>query len=88
MTQNFQWWQKAAFDQIYPRSFADGNGDGIRNFPGILSRLDYPQELGSGAIWLSPHDPSPQFDVSYDKPMVNLKRVKLAPFEILLTESI
>ncbi|MBN1370493.1 MAG: alpha-glucosidase [Anaerolineaceae bacterium] len=66
VTHSFKWWQKAVFYQIYPRSFADGNGDGIGDIPGIISRLDYLQDLGVDAIWLSPHYPSPQFDVGYD----------------------
>jgi Glycosidases len=63
---NLKWWQKAVFYQIYPRSFADGNGDGIGDFPGIIERLDYLADLGIDALWLSPHFPSPQFDVGYD----------------------
>lgn len=63
---DLKWWQRAVFYQIYPRSFADGNGDGIGDFPGIISRLDYLQDLGIDAIWLSPHFPSPQFDYGYD----------------------
>ena len=66
MTHSLKWWQKAVFYQIYPRSFADGNGDGIGDLPGIINRLDYLQGLGIDAIWLSPHYPSPQFDVGYD----------------------
>ena len=62
----FPWWQTAVFYQIYPRSFADGNGDGIGDFKGIISRLDYLQSLGIDAIWLSPHFPSPQWDCGYD----------------------
>lgn len=60
------WWQTAVFYQIYPRSFADSNGDGIGDLPGITARLDYLQQLGVDAIWLSPHFPSPQFDCGYD----------------------
>jgi len=60
------WWQTAVFYQIYPRSFADGNGDGIGDFIGMAEKLDYLQDLGIDAIWLSPHFPSPQFDVGYD----------------------
>ncbi|GAP05948.1 glycosidase [Anaerolinea thermolimosa] len=60
------WWQKAVFYQIYPRSFADGNGDGIGDFQGILAKLDYLKHLGIDAIWLSPHYPSPLFDCGYD----------------------
>ena len=50
---SLKWWQKAVFYQIYPRSFADANGDGIGDIPGIISRLDYLQDLGIDAIWLS-----------------------------------
>lgn len=60
------WWQKAVFYQIYPRSFCDGNGDGIGDFLGMISKLDYLQELGIDAIWLSPHYPSPNIDCGYD----------------------
>ena len=63
---DLMWWQKAVFYQIYPRSFADGNGDGIGDIPGIVNSLDYLQDLGIDALWLSPHYPSPQFDVGYD----------------------
>ncbi len=61
-----KWWQTALFYQIYPRSFADGNGDGIGDFPGIIARLDYLRDLGIDAIWLSPHFPSPNWDCGYD----------------------
>ena len=60
------WWQTAVFYQIYPRSFADSSGDGIGDLAGISSRLDYLQDLGIGAIWLSPHYPSPLLDCGYD----------------------
>ena len=60
------WWQTAVFYQIYPRSFADGNGDGIGDFKGITEKLDYLKELGVDAIWLSPHFPSPNWDCGYD----------------------
>ncbi len=60
------WWQEALFYQIYPRSFADGNGDGIGDFEGIVKRLDYLADLGVGAIWLSPCYPSPFLDCGYD----------------------
>ncbi len=63
---DLKWWQEAVFYQIYPRSFADGNGDGIGDLHGIIDRLDYLQELGIDAIWLSPHYPSPIFDCGYD----------------------
>lgn len=60
------WWPEAVFYQIYPRSFADGNGDGHGDFPGLISRLDYLADLGIDALWLSPHFPSPQFDCGCD----------------------
>ena len=66
MTENIQWWKKAVFYQIYPRSFADGNGDGIGDFPGMISKLDILKDLGIDAIWLSPHYPSPFVDCGYD----------------------
>ena len=61
-----KWWQTAVFYQIYPRSFADGNGDGIGDFKGISEKLDYLSDLGIDAIWLSPHFPSPNWDWGYD----------------------
>jgi len=61
-----RWWQTAVFYQIYPRSFADGNGDGIGDFPGMTSKLDHLRDLGVDAVWLSPHFPSPQADCGYD----------------------
>ncbi len=63
---NLKWWQTAVFYQIYPRSFADGNGDGIGDFKGIIEKLDYLSDLGVDAIWLSPHFPSPNWDCGYD----------------------
>ena len=61
-----EWWKDALVYQIYPRSFQDSNGDGIGDIPGITSRLDHLQELGVGAIWLSPVYPSPNDDNGYD----------------------
>lgn len=52
--------------QIYTRSFCDSNGDGIGDFQGIISKLDYLQELGIGAIWISPFNDSPNYDNGYD----------------------
>jgi alpha-glucosidase len=63
---SLKWWQTAVFYQIYPRSFADGNGDGIGDFKGILGKLDYLADLGVDALWLSPHFPSPNWDCGYD----------------------
>lgn len=61
-----KWWQKAVFYQIYPRSFADGNADGIGDFKGLTGKLDYLKDLGVDALWLSPHFPSPNWDCGYD----------------------
>lgn len=61
-----KWWQTAVFYQIYPRSFADGDDDGIGDFKGIIQKLDHLQDLGIDAIWLSPHFPSPNWDFGYD----------------------
>src|SRR4030088_1316341 len=65
------WWQRDAIYQIYPRSFADANGDGVGDLRGILERLDYLNDgtddsLGVGAIWLSPFYRSPMADFGYD----------------------
>jgi oligo-1,6-glucosidase len=60
------WWKTAVVYQIYPRSFADSNGDGIGDLPGILARLDYLAWLGVDVLWLSPVYPSPQDDAGYD----------------------
>ena len=60
------WWRGAAIYQIYPRSFADSNGDGIGDLPGITARLDYVAALGVDAIWLSPFFTSPMADFGYD----------------------
>ena len=61
-----KWWQNSVVYQIYPRSFQDSNGDGIGDIQGIIKRLDYLQELGIDAIWLSPVCKSPQDDNGYD----------------------
>ena len=60
------WWRQAVVYQIYPRSFADANGDGIGDLPGITSRIDYLSELGIDAVWLSPFHPSALADGGYD----------------------
>ena len=61
-----QWWRSAVIYQIYPRSFADGNGDGIGDIPGITARLKHLVRLGVDAIWLSPFYRSPHHDAGYD----------------------
>jgi alpha-glucosidase len=60
------WWAGAVVYQVYPRSFADSDGDGIGDLPGLLSRLDYLAGLGVDAIWLTPFYPSPLLDGGYD----------------------
>ncbi|HEX9968655.1 MAG TPA: alpha-amylase family glycosyl hydrolase, partial [Acidimicrobiales bacterium] len=65
------WWRHGVIYQIYPRSFADSNGDGVGDLAGITSRLDHlndgtPGSLGVDAIWLSPFYPSPMADFGYD----------------------
>jgi oligo-1,6-glucosidase len=60
------WWQSAVVYQIYPRSFADSNGDGVGDLPGVLAHLDYIADLGIDVIWLSPVYRSPQDDNGYD----------------------
>lgn len=65
-TTQSEWWRSAVVYQIYPRSFADGDGDGIGDLPGITSRLPALADLGVDAIWLSPFYRSPQADAGYD----------------------
>jgi oligo-1,6-glucosidase len=60
------WWKTAVVYQIYPRSFADSNGDGIGDLPGIAAHLDHLAALGVDVVWLSPIYPSPQDDNGYD----------------------
>lgn len=61
-----QWWQHAVFYEVYPRSFADSNNDGIGDLNGITSKLAYLRSLGVDAIWITPCFPSPQVDFGYD----------------------
>jgi alpha-glucosidase len=60
------WWRGAVIYQIYPRSFADSNGDGVGDLPGILAKLDYVASLGVDGVWLSPFFRSPMKDYGYD----------------------
>ena len=85
-----QWWQHAVFYEIYPRSFADSNNDGVGDLKGITSKLDYLKDLGIDAIWISPCFPSPQVDFGYDvsdyediDPMYGT----LADFDVLASEA-
>lgn len=66
MKKDWLWWRDGIIYQIYPRSFADSNADGIGDLPGITARLDYLVDLGVDAIWLSPIYPSPDADFGYD----------------------
>ena len=60
------WWKTGVIYQIYPRSFMDGNGDGVGDLRGIVSRLDHLTALGVDAVWVSPFYPSPMKDFGYD----------------------
>ncbi len=60
------WWKTSVVYQVYPRSFADSDGDGVGDLPGLLGRLDHIQALGADVVWVSPFYPSPQADNGYD----------------------
>jgi alpha-glucosidase len=84
------WWRDAVFYQIYIRSFADGNGDGVGDLPGIRSRLPYLADLGIDALWITPFYPSPMADHGYD--VADPRDVEpvfgnLAEFDALLAEA-
>src|SRR5215469_7904787 len=84
------WWQRAVFYQIYPRSFADTNGDGIGDLDGVTAHLDYLSALGIDAIWLNPINPSPLKDWGYDVSDycgIHPDLGDLAAFERLLAEA-
>jgi len=63
---DFPWWRGATIYQVYVRSFADSNGDGQGDLPGVIARLDYLKSLGVDGLWLSPIHPSPDRDWGYD----------------------
>ena len=90
MTNTSAWWRGAAIYQIYPRSFADSNGDGVGDLPGITARLDHVASLGVDAIWLSPFFTSPMADFGYD--VANYREVDpifgtLADFDALISRA-
>src|SRR5256886_12544594 len=60
------WWERAVVYQVYPRSYADSNADGIGGLQGLISKLDYLEWLGVDAVWLNPTFPSPNRDWGYD----------------------
>lgn len=66
MVTQTEWWRSAVIYQVYPRSFADSNGDGLGDLPGATTRLPALRELGVDAVWLSPFYTSPQNDAGYD----------------------
>src|SRR3546814_1976286 len=78
------WWKGAVIYQVYPRSFADSNGDGIGDLAGITARLDYIASLGVDAIWLSPFYPSPMDDFGrseeHTSELQSLMRISYAVF--------
>ncbi len=66
MAEAAPWWRTTTIYQVYPRSFADSDGDGIGDLPGLIDRLDHLVDLGVGTVWVSPFFASPQRDVGYD----------------------
>ena len=90
MIERAGWWRGACIYQIYPRSFADSNGDGIGDLPGISARLPYVASLGVDAIWLSPFFTSPMRDFGYDvADYCNVDPIfgTLADFDALLAQA-
>ncbi len=89
MKSEFCWWRDGIIYQVYVRSFADGNGDGLGDLAGLLSRLDYLRDLGVDALWLSPIYPSPDVDFGYDvadHAAVDPRFGTLADFDRLVAE--
>ena len=84
------WWHRSTIYQVYPRSFADSNGDGVGDIQGIISKLEYLKALGIEIIWLSPIYASPMDDNGYD--ISNYQEIApefgtLADFDRLVTEA-
>ena len=89
MQTQYLWWQTGIIYQIYPRSYQDSDGDGVGDLNGIRQRLDYIQNLGVKAVWLSPIFPSPMHDFGYDvADYVGIHPLfgTMADFEALLAE--
>ncbi len=87
---NFLWWRDGIIYQVYPRSFADSNADGVGDLQGIISRLDYLSDLGIDAIWFSPLNPSPDVDFGYDVSDykdIDPKYGTLEDFDLLICEA-
>ncbi|MFL7867735.1 MAG: alpha-amylase family glycosyl hydrolase, partial [Anaerolineales bacterium] len=87
---DFLWWRDGIIYQIYPRSFADSNDDGLGDLPGITSKLDYLADLGVDALWLSPIYPSPDKDFGYDVSNyvdIDPRFGSLADFDLLLFQA-
>ena len=87
---DFLWWRDGIIYQIYPRSFADSNDDGLGDLPGIINKLDYLADLGVDALWLSPIYPSPDKDFGYDVSNyvdIDPRFGSLADFDLLLSEA-
>ncbi|WP_372472326.1 glycoside hydrolase family 13 protein [Jidongwangia harbinensis] len=90
MAESQPWWRDAVIYQVYPRSFADGDGDGIGDIAGIRRRLGHLSDLGVDAIWMSPWYPSPMADAGYD--VADFRDIDpvfgtLAEAEALITEA-
>ena len=84
------WYKEMSVYQIWPRSFCDGNGDGIGDLKGVISKLDYIKSIGVDAIWFSPLYPSPNADYGYD--IADYKNISedygtLEEFKIMLDEA-
>ena len=87
---DFLWWRDGIIYQIYPRSFADSNDDGLGDLPGIIDKLDYLVDLGVDALWLSPIYPSPDKDFGYDVADyvdIDSRFGSLSDFDRLLSEA-
>jgi len=89
-TTDAPWWRSAVIYQVYPRSFADADGNGIGDVPGIRAKLPYLHRLGVDAVWLSPFYPSPQADAGYD--VADYRDVEplfgtLADFDAMITDA-